>query len=143
VTTTDFGSTLNSDPEAARQARLVVVVGNPDFQHGRTRLELDGSGSVRVSNQQGDQERVLEGTVAAEDVEGTLRSIPAVFAGIDQKRLGVPDEARYRFELVMNERPVESAAVWESQLEDSKDGRSLLEFLRRLVADVSERTVVL
>jgi hypothetical protein len=143
VTTTGFGSTLNAGPEAARQARLVVVVGNPDFQHGRTRLELDATGSVRVSNQQGDQERVLEGSLAAEDVEGTLRSIPAVFAGLDEKRLGVPDEARYRFELVMNERPMETTVVWESQLEDSKDGRSLLESLRRIVADISERTIVL
>jgi hypothetical protein len=133
----------NTDADAVRRAKLVVVVGNPEFQHGRTRLELDGSGSARVTNQQGEKETVLEGAVAAGDAERVLRSVPDVLAGIEEKRLGVPDEARYRFELELDDRKAESATLWESQLEESERGRSLLQTLRRIVADVSERTVVL
>ncbi len=133
----------NTDAEATRRTRLVVVVGNPEFQHGRTRLELDGSGAVRLTNQQGEKETVLEGTVATEDAEQVLRSIPDVLAGVEDKRLGVPDEARYRFEMVMEDGKAENATIWESQLEESDLGRSLLQTLRRFAADISESTVVL
>lgn len=122
---------------------LVVTVGNPGFQHGRTRLELDATGSVRVSNQQGEQESVLEGKVAAAEADAAMRSIRDVVAGIDEKRRGIPDEARYRFELLIDGRPAVSASVWESLLEESEAGRRLLQSLRRMVAEVSERTIVL
>ena len=141
--TTEPGPTPNTDRDAAGETTLVVTVGNPGFQHGRTRLELDATGSVRVSNQQGEQESALEGKVAAADAEKALSSIREVLTGVDEKRRGIPDEARYRFELVIDERPAVSASVWESQLEASEVGRSLLQSLRRMVDEVSERTVVL
>lgn len=143
MTTTEPGPTPNPDRDAAGDATLVVTVGNPEFHHGRTRLELDATGSVRVSNQQGENESVLEGKVAAEDAEKAMSSIRQVLTGVDEKRRGIPDEARYRFELVIDERPAVSASVWESQLEESEAGRSLLASLRRLVGEVSERTIIL
>ena len=143
MTSTEPGPTPNSDREPSADATLVVTVGNPEFQHGRTRLELDATGSVRVSNQQGEQESVLEGKVAAEDANEALRSIREVLTGVDEKTRGIPDEARYRFELVIDGRPAVSASLWESQLEASDSGRALLQSLRRMVGEVSERTIVL
>jgi hypothetical protein len=144
MTTTEPGPIPGDDRRpASADASLVVTVGNPEFQHGRTRLELDASGSVRLSNQQGREESVLEGTVAAEDAERALGSVPRLLAIIDQKPHGIPDEARYRFELFVDGRSTVTARVWESQLEATEEGRALLESLRRMAADVSERRIVL
>jgi hypothetical protein len=123
--------------------RLVVVVGNSEQEHGRTRVELDASGSVSVTNEQAGKETALEGRVEPEEAVRVLQSVPEAIRTAPEKRLGIPDEARYRIELIRDGKPVETVELWESQLEDTQPGRSLLSPLRRIVGEVSDRSVVL
>jgi hypothetical protein len=137
------GSITDSpDGEPASQ-RLIVTVGSVDFDLGRTRLELDETGEVLVVSQQGDDQRSTEGRVSDEEAKAILRSVPLAIEKDGRDRPGIPDEARYRFEVMAGGRTIVDEALWEGEVEGSPSTRKLIETLRRIVVEVAGDQVVL
>jgi hypothetical protein len=137
------GSTVDSAPDKAAGQRLIVTVGNVDFDLGRTRLELDETGAVVVASQLGDKESSTAGRVSVEEAKDILRSVPLAIEREGRDRPGIPDEARYRFEVLDGGRSILDEALWEGQIEGSPSSRKLVEALRRIVAEVAGDEVVL
>jgi hypothetical protein len=136
-------STVDSASNEPAGQRLVVTAGNADFEFGRTRMELDETGAVVIVSQQADKERSFEGRVSVEEAKAILRSVPLAIANDKPDRPGIPDEARYVFEVVEAGRTIVDEALWEGQIEGSPSGRKLIEALRRIVSEVAGETVVL
>ena len=137
------GSTVDSASDEPAGQRLIVTVGNVDFDLGRTRLELDETGAVMVVSQQGDDQRSTEGRVSDEEAKAILRSVPLAIEKDGHDRPGIPDEARYRFEVKAGGRTIVDEALWEGQVEGSPSTRKLIESLRRIVFEVAGDQVVL
>lgn len=137
------GPIMDSPSGEPAGQRLIVTVGNVDFDLGRTRLELDETGAVVVVSQQGDDQRSTEGRVSDEEAKAILRSVPLAIEKDGRDRPGIPDEARYRFEVMAGERTIVDEALWEGQVEDSPSSRKLMESLRRIVLEVAGDKVVL
>jgi len=137
------GSTVDSASDEPVGQRLIVTVGSVDFDLGRTRLELDETGEVLVVSQQGDDQRSTEGRVSDEEAKAILRSVPLAIEKDGRDRPGIPDEARYRFEVMAGERTIIDEALWEGEIEGSPSTRKLIESLRRIVAEVAGDQVVL
>jgi hypothetical protein len=134
-----------TDPASGEPAgqRLIVTAGNADFELGRTRVELDETGVVVVANQPADKERSTAGQVSVEEAKAILRSVPLAVEKEGADRPGIPDEARYEFEVIDAGRTIVDAALWEGQIEGSPSGRKLIEALRRIVFEVAGDEVVL
>jgi hypothetical protein len=143
MATYDPESSPDREPVDSGAARLVVVVGNPEVEHGRTRLAVEAGGTVTVSNTTAGKETAFAGQIEPAEAAGLVRAVPDVGRAAPDKQLGIPDEARYRFEVERDGRAVETILLWESQLEDTEQGRALMTSLRRIVGEVSDRTVVL
>jgi hypothetical protein len=137
------GSTVDPTSDKPAGQRLIVTVGNVDFDLGRTRLELHETGAVVVASQQADKERSTAGRVSAEEAKDILRSVPLAIEKEGRDRPGIPDEARYRFEVIDGGRTILDQALWEGQIEGSPSSRKLIEALRRIVAEVAGDEVVL
>ena len=137
------GSTIDPTSDRPAGQRLIVTVGNVDFDLGRTRLELDETGAVVVSSQLGDRESSNEGRVSVEEARDILRSVPLAIEKEGRDRPGIPDEARYRFEVLDGGRTILDEALWEGEIEGSPSSRKLIEALRRIVAEVAGDEVVL
>ena len=137
------GSTMDSASGEPTGQRLIVTVGNADFELGRTRVELDETGVVVVVSQQADKERSTAGQVAVEEANAILRSVPLAVEKEGADRPGIPDEARYEFEVIDAGRTIVDAALWEGQIEGSPSGRKLMDALRRIVFEVAGDEVVL
>src|SRR4026209_2760974 len=137
------GSTTDSASSEPAGQRLIVTVGNADFELGRTRIELDETGVVVVASQQTDKERSTAGQVSLEEAKAILRSVPLAVEKEGADRPGIPDEARYEFEVIDAGRTIVEAALWEGQIEGSPSGRKLIEALRRIVFEVAGDEVVL
>jgi hypothetical protein len=123
--------------------RLIIVVGEADSEYGRTRLELDGTGAATVVNQHADDRSTFEGQVSVEEAQAILRSFPSTIEATRKARPGIPDEALYRIEQVAGEKTLVSADIWEGQIESSPTSRKLIEVLRQIVANVTDRQAVL
>lgn len=136
-------STVDSASNEPAGQRLVVTVGNAEFELGQTRLELEETGAVVVVSQQADKEQSSEGRVSVEEAQAILRSVPLAIARDGPDRPGIPDEARYVFQVVEAGRTIVDEALWEGQIEASPSGRKLIESLRRIVAEVAGDAVVL
>lgn len=137
------GSTTESTSGEPAGQRLIVTVGNADFELGRTRVELDETGAVVVVSQQADKERSTAGQVSVDEAKAILRSVPLAVEKEGADRPGIPDEARYEFEVTDAGRTIVEAALWEGQIEGSPSGRKLIEALRRIVFEVAGDEVVL
>jgi hypothetical protein len=137
------GSTTDSASGQPPGQRLIVTVGNADFELGRTRIELDETGVVVVLSQQADRERSTAGQVSIDEAKAILRSVALAVEKEGADRPGIPDEARYEFEVVDTGRTIVEAALWEGQIEGSPSGRKLIEALRRIVSEVAGDEVVL
>lgn len=139
----ESGSTKDSASDKPAGQRLIVTVGNVDLDLGRTRLELDETGTVVVASQLGDKESASEGRVSVDEAKDILRSVPIALEKEGRDRPGIPDEARYRFEVLDGSRTILDEALWEGQIEGSPSSRKLIEALRRIVAEVAGDEVVL
>ena len=137
------GSTMDSASGEPTGQRLIVTVGNADFELGRTRVELDETGVVVVVSQQADKERSTAGQVSVEEANAILRSVPLAVEKEGADRPGIPDEARYEFEVIDNGRTIVDEALWEGQIEGSPSGRKLMDALRRIVFEVAGDEAVL
>ena len=137
------GSITDSASGEPAGQRLIVTVGNADFELGRTRIELDETGVVVVVSQQADKERSTAGQVSVDEAKAILRSVPLAVEKDGPDRAGIPDEARYEFEVIDTGRTIVDAALWEGQIEGSPSGRKLIEALRRIVSEVAGDGVVL
>jgi hypothetical protein len=137
------GSITDSASGEPAGQRLIVTVGNADFELGRTRIELDETGVVVVVSQQADKERSTAGQVSVDEAKAILRSVPLAVEKDGPDRPGIPDEARYEFEVIDTGRTIVDAALWEGQIEGSPSGRKLIEALRRIVSEVAGDGVVL
>ena len=137
------GSITDSASGEPAGQRLIVTVGNADFELGRTRVELDETGVVVVVSQQADKERSTAGQVSVDEAKAILRSVPLAVEKDGSDRPGIPDEARYEFEVIDAGRTIVEAALWEGQIEGSPSGRKLIEALRRIVSEVAGDGVVL
>jgi hypothetical protein len=129
--------------EEPRAFSLVVSVGQEEFEHGRTRLHVEPNGSVRVDNVAFGDKREFETRLGEADVAELFRSVALGLPSKRHDRPGVPDEARYRFEISRGDRLVASMELWEGELEKEPQARSVLERLRELAASASERAVLL
>lgn len=138
-----IGSTMDSASGEPTGQRLIVTVGNADFELGRTRVELDETGVVVVVSQQADKERSTAGQVSVEEAKAILRSVPLAIEKEGADRPGIPDEARFEFEVIDAGRTIIDAALWEGQIEGSPSGRKLIEALRRIVFEVAGDEAVL
>ncbi len=137
------GSTVDPASDKPTGQRLIVTVGNVDFDLGRTRLELDDTGAVVVASQQADKESSTAGQISVEEAKDILRSVPLAIEKEGRDRPGIPDEARYRFEVLDGGRTLVDESLWEGQIEASPSSRKLIEALRRIVSDVAGDEVVL
>lgn len=137
------GSITDSASGEPAGQRLIVTVGNADFELGRTRVELEETGVVVVVSRQADKERSTAGQVSVDEAKAILRSVPLAVEKEGADRPGIPDEARYEFEVTDAGRTIVEAALWEGQIEGSPSGRKLIEALRRIVFEVAGDEVVL
>jgi hypothetical protein len=81
--------------------------------------------------------------VSVDEAKAILRSVPLAVEREGSDRPGIPDEARYEFEVIDAGRTIVEAALWEGQIEGSPSGRKLIEALRRIVSEVAGDEVVL
>jgi len=137
------GSTKDSAAIEPAGQRLIVTVGNVDFDFGQTRLEMDDTGAVVVASQRADIERSTAGQVSVEEAKDILRSVPLAIEKEGRDRPGIPDEARYRFEVLDGGRTIVDESLWEGQIEGSPSSRKLIEALRRIVSEVAGDEAVL
>lgn len=137
------GSITDSVSGEPAGQRLIVTAGNADFELGRTRVELEETGVVVVVSRQADKERSTAGQVPVDEAKAILRSVPLAVEKEGADRPGIPDEARYEFEVTDAGRTIVEAALWEGQIEGSPSGRKLIEALRRIVFEVAGDEVVL
>jgi hypothetical protein len=133
-----------SDPSKA-QSRLVVTVGNEFFGLGLTRLELDNTGSVVITNRLEKDEKQIESRLDAAQANGLLDQAEAEMrgkTGLGERR-GLPDEPRYHIEVHRGGQIVETITVWRSELVEHRELSALLRQLQGIVNKATDGTIVL
>jgi hypothetical protein len=136
-----------SDLEALRERpsdlTVVVTAGIAALEHGQTRLELTGPDKVLVVNRKDGEETRTEGDLAENDTFELLRSLIEVTSRQQRERPGIPDEARYRIEVLKAGQVLAVLEAWEGQLEEDPSASELLQRLRDIVARVTDHKILL
>lgn len=132
----------SDDSASSDLPALAVSVGHAHLQHGRTVLELLRSGGVIIRNVEDTDERRFETSLPSDKLTSLLQ-MAAQLAHRRSARPGIPDEARYRFEVQGHLGETIVAELWESELEQDRALRDLLHELRSIVTRGSGGEVLL
>jgi hypothetical protein len=136
-----------SDLEALRERpsefTFVVTAGIAASEHGQTRLELMGPNKVLVVNRKDDEETRTEGDLPEKDTIELFGSLAEMTSRRQTERPGIPDEARYRIEVLKAGQVRATLEAWEGQLEEDPSASELLQRLRGIVARVTDDAVLL
>ena len=124
--------------------RVVVEVGTPYLEPGRTRVEVLPDGQVLVSNQLEDETRQAEGKI---DPARISRLVDDAADEVARRRLtdrpGLPDEPRYHIEVDRDRQQIIVADVWRSDLQSIPGVARLIRELEAAAKEVSDGQFIL
>jgi len=125
--------------------RLVIEVGNPEFEPGLTRLQLEADGQVQIDSRLFKEESrydyKLEQKEAAELFKRSLASPQAIEAVIS--RPGLPDEPRYNIEVYRGKECLQRMQVWRSDLPKMGELGAVIRILGQIADRASEGRALL
>lgn len=139
-------ATVNDNSETRSPASVLrVVVGNPYGPDGETAVLLSPSGELVVEHRADEDKSTFEGRLSAEEVEELLTPLDqtAIWAESLSERTGIPDEARYVFEVSDEIQAARRITIWEGDAETHRVFGPLLRRLRSAVADTAGKDVLL
>ncbi len=121
---------------------VLVRGGSEYFDLGRTTFRATQEGDITVENILGKQRSAFDGK---RNLLGLFNALVdgEVWELQVGERLGVPDEVRYRMELLRQDRVERELEFWDGEFGEHEELRLIMERLRALVAGLSDGQVVL
>jgi hypothetical protein len=124
--------------------QLVVEAGNESFGPGRTRVEVNATGAVRISNRFLGRERAVEAAIPPADAARLLQQARAVrppppWPG----RPLIPDEVTYQIAVYDGGSAVYTTACLHGDLRADPAADDLITTLRSIVREAANRQIIL
>jgi hypothetical protein len=135
-----------SDQAPTQKDSVVVEVGHEELEHGRVRAELRADGALTVTKVFEGKSDNFEGRFGKEEAEETIRRADdlARIAQVEDRRYQpVPDEARYRIEILRAGDEPLVVEVWQNELEENDEARRLVQQLGEQVTRASDGQAIL
>ena len=125
--------------------RLVIEVGNPEFEPGLTRLQLGSNGQVQIERQllkeQNRYDYKLDQKEAVAYIEHSRA--PQLALKSAERKLGLPDEPLYKIEVYQGKLRVQSFQVWRSDLAELGELGAVIRALGQVVERASDGQALL
>jgi hypothetical protein len=134
------------DQAPTQQDAVVVEVGHEELEHGRVRAELHADGELIVTKVFEGKSEHFEGRFGKQEAEETINRADdlARIAQVEDRRYQpVPDEARYRIEIVRAGDEPLVVEVWQNELEENEEARRLVQQLGEQVTRASDGQAIL
>lgn len=124
-----------------------VTVGYSNFKGGRTTVELNTTGKIKIENvYKGEKQKITERISVDAKLEKMISTLVSLFKnwkyGI---RKGVPDEALYEIEIIDAEKKHSTMkfSIWHNELKSAQVIGEMIKYLKDLVKQITNQKVIL